>query len=79
MDTVIRYKCFIASPSDVTEERKEILAAIEDVNREDGKDLGFIVEPVMWENTVPAQGDGGQEVINQQLEPGNQDMFIGVR
>lgn len=78
MDTVIRYKCFIASPSDVTEERKEILAAIEDVNREDGKDLGFIVEPVMWENTVPAQGDGGQEVINQQLEPGNQDMFIGV-
>lgn len=55
------------------------MAAIEDVNREDGKDLGFIVEPVMWENTVPAQGDGGQEVINQQLEPGNQDMFIGVR
>ena len=78
MDKINRYKCFVASPSDVSDEREEVKKAIADVNREDGAREGYCIEFVGWESVVPSQGDGAQSVINQQLDPGSQDLFIAV-
>lgn len=78
MDTITRYKCFIASPSDVSDEREEVKKAIADINREDGDRNKYHIKLDIWEDVVPAQGECAQSVINQQLKPGDQDFFVAV-
>jgi hypothetical protein len=72
-------KCFIGSPSDVSEERKACDEVIAAINREVGDEKGVRLETIRWEkDSHPAIGDDGQAVINAQLHPENADFFIGI-
>ena len=76
--SVEEIRVFIASPSDVEEERDVLEEVIKNVN------LGFAgLEPIQlrlvrWEDTVqPAVGGDPQEIINSQVA-GNYEVFIGI-
>ncbi|WP_334177260.1 DUF4062 domain-containing protein [Pseudoxanthomonas sp.] len=69
---------FIASPSDVCDERDLLAATILELNRTWSKALGIIFELVRWEDNVPpALGDDAQAVINSQVGD-EYDVFIGI-
>ena len=71
-------KCFIASPSDVADERSRVKKIIETLNPV-FMERGLHVEPIMWENNaVPAIGGDAQEIINTQLKPAENDILIGI-
>ena len=71
-------KCFIASPSDVADERSRVKKIIETLNPA-FLERGLRVEPIMWENNaVPAIGGDAQEIINAQLKPAENDIVIGI-
>lgn len=68
---------FIASPSDVAEERKIAEEAIELLNQTLGKERGLRIECKMWEkDTYPSIGKYPQDVINNQI--GEYDIFVGI-
>lgn len=72
-------KCFIASPSDVQEERKACDEVVESINRSIGDSLGIRMETIRWEKDAHAAvGTDGQAVINEQLHPEEADFFIGI-
>ena len=72
------FKIFLASPSDTNEERRVAKAAVDEINQSYGLQSGFMLKLLTWENdTYPAIGEDGQDVINQQI--GNDyDIFVGV-
>lgn len=71
-------KCFIASPSDVADERSHVKKIIETLNPV-FMERGLRVEPIMWENNaIPAIGGDAQEIINAQLKPAESDIVIGI-
>jgi len=73
------FKCFIASPSDVQAERNACDSILDEVNKNIGSIQGFRIETVKWEkDAVPAFASDGQEVINEQLDPGGHAFFIGI-
>ncbi len=70
------YTVFVASPSDVSEERKLVLNAVDDLN---------LILPntnlraLTWERDAhPGFGVDGQDVINRQLDCAECDIFVGV-
>lgn len=72
-------KCFIASPSDVMEERKACDEVVESINKSLGDSFGIRLETVRWEKDAHAAiGTDGQAVINEQLHPEDADFFIGI-
>ncbi len=72
-------KCFIASPSDVVEERNACDEVIESINKSIGDSHGVRLETVRWEKDAHAAiGTDGQDVINEQLHPEDADFFIGI-
>ena len=72
------YKCFIASPSDTTEERELCDKVFEEINSTLGQQLNFRVESKKWENNArPSFGEDGQAVITEQLLE-NYQLFIGI-
>ena len=72
-------KCFIASPSDVREEREVCDEVVESINRSLGDSLNIRLETVRWEKDARAAiGADGQAVINEQLHPEEADFFIGI-
>ena len=72
-------KCFIASPSDVQEEREACDKVVESINRSLGDSLNVRLETLRWEKDAHAAiGTDSQAVINEQLHPENADFFIGV-
>jgi hypothetical protein len=76
--TITLYKVFVASPSDVKDERNSLDAIINEINRTTANILGVQLELVKWEtHTYPDFGEDPQDVINKQI--GNDyDIFIGV-
>ena len=79
MDNAKIYKCFIASPSDVMEERNACDEIFESINKSIGESQLFRIESVRWEkDAVPEFASDGQEVINKQLTPGEHDIFVGI-
>jgi hypothetical protein len=69
---------FIASPSDVAQEREVIAKAIEELNRALGTAMGVHLEAVRWEkDTYPAIGSDPQNIVNRQISD-NYDVFIGL-
>ena len=72
-------KCFVASPSDVQEERKTCDEVVESINRSLGDVFNIRLETVRWEKDAhSAIGPDGQSVINEQLHPEDADFFIGI-
>ena len=84
MKRTVRYRnIFLASPSDVADEREIVSKVVDQLNDELFEPEGHIFKVVKWEkDTYPLiDGRDGQEIINTQLvlkEFSNYDLFIGV-
>ena len=69
---------FVASPSDVDEERNRLEEVIRDLNTAWAKELAIRLELVRWEtHAYPSFGDDAQAVINEQI-PDDCDLFVGL-
>ena len=76
--SVTLYNVFIASPSDMVEERELLNSVIDELNRTTAKILSIKLELISWErNTFPSFGDYTQDVINKQIKD-DYDIFIGL-
>ncbi|WP_321880982.1 DUF4062 domain-containing protein [Burkholderia cepacia] len=68
-------KVFLASPGDLVEERKAARVIVDDFNSQLADALGYQVELVGWEDTLPGVGRP-QAIINRDLD--GCDLFIGM-
>lgn len=69
---------FVASPSDVKDERDLLEGVIRELNISWSKRLGTRLELVRWEtHGYPGFGDDAQQVLNEQF-PDDYDIFIGI-
>ena len=73
---VQKIRVFVATPSDVQEERKILRKVIEELNRMFGENYNTILDFIRWEtHAVPDMGRA-QAIINQQIGP--YDIFVGI-
>ncbi len=71
-----KIRVFVASPSDMREERGRLSRVIEELNRSVAFEKHIIIDLVRWEtHTTPGMGRP-QEIINSQIGP--YDIFIGI-
>lgn len=71
-------KVFVASPSDVSEERKLLEQVVIELNKLIGTRLKYRLQLIKWESdTYPGLGDDAQDVINKQIGD-DYDVFIGI-
>ena len=75
MEQVTRYRIFLASPGDLSAERESVRRTVDLINHNAGAELGFSVELLGWEDTLPGAGRP-QSLINQDVD--SCDLFIGV-
>jgi hypothetical protein len=69
---------FVASPSDVADERNRLEQAIAELNASWSKELGVRLELVRWEtHAYPGFGTDAQDVVNQAI-PTDYDIFVGI-
>lgn len=69
---------FVASPSDVEEERDKLESVIQELNMIWARNLGVRLELIRWESHVsPGFGEDAQDVINEHI-PDDYDLFIGI-
>ena len=69
---------FVASPSDVEEERNRLEDVIREFNTAWAQNLGIRLELIRWEtHAYPSLGKDPQSVINEQI-PQDFDLFIGL-
>ena len=69
---------FVASPSDVDEERNRLEEVVRELNVAWARNLGVRLELIRWEtHAFPSFGESPQEVINEQI-PQDYDLFIGL-
>lgn len=69
---------FVASPSDVSDERLRMEEIIREVNLTAGEPKGVRLELLKWEtNTFPSAGERAQQVINTQIGDAY-DIFVGI-
>jgi len=78
METVRILKIFLASPSDVIDERKEIFSLRDYFNEIIGKNNNIIFDFVNWEkNAYSGIGEDAQDVINKTTKS-DYDIFLGI-
>ena len=71
-------KVFVASPSDIKDERVILEEVIDDINKVFNTRNGLGFELIKWEtDTHPGVGEDAQSVINNQIGD-NYDVFIGL-
>jgi len=70
-------RVFVASPSDVPEERYRIEFVVKQLNQGLARRLGLTIALQGWEHVAPNVGRP-QDVIFQQMPPEDWDIFIGV-
>jgi hypothetical protein len=76
-EQVTRLRVFVASPGDVSEERKRLRKAIDELNDGIAKAKGLVLDFVSWETDAwPGVGQDAQEVINREIGP--YDIFVGI-
>ena len=68
-------RTFIASPSDLQEERKVVRDAVDEFNESWADEFGYQIKLVGWEETISSSGRP-QDLINQGLD--QCDLFIGM-
>jgi hypothetical protein len=79
MTQVKRLSIFLASPSDVRQERALVREVIDEVNRTVAKDKGVVLDLSSSERAIPGYGKDGQTIINEQLGDMKQyDLFVGI-
>ncbi|MDK8465258.1 hypothetical protein [Marinobacter sp. SS13-12] len=75
-ETVINV--FVASPSDVSEERKALESVVHELNKTWSKNLNLRLDLIKWETDVhPGIGAYSQDVINEQIND-EYDVFIAM-
>ncbi|MDP4533378.1 hypothetical protein Q9252_14615 [Marinobacter salarius] len=75
-ETVI--SVFVASPSDVSEERKALESVVHELNKTWSKNLNLRIDLIKWETDVhPGFGAYSQDVINEQIND-EYDVFIAM-
>ncbi len=78
-ESVIKYKVFVASPSDVADERASIDEVISELNQTYGVSKNIVLELLKWE-THSAPGvskSDSQSIINSDIGQ-DYDLFIGI-
>lgn len=77
-EIISKYKIFLASPSDLSEERESIKQVIEELNLTFGNQNNIVLELQKWEtNSAPAIGlESVQNIINNDIP--SYDLFIGL-
>ncbi len=78
-EIVTKYKLFIASPSDLNDDRQSIDEVIRELNLSFGQQNNIVIEGLKWEtHSAPGASNGHvQEIISQDI--GNDyDLFIGL-
>jgi hypothetical protein len=73
--TLTSLTIFLASPSDLAEERRTTKIVVDDLNRHLGRQLGVHIELVGWEDTLPGVGRP-QALINKEVD--SCDLFLGL-
>lgn len=69
---------FVASPSDVSDERNALEEIIRELNITWSREIGLRLELVRWEtHAFPGSGQDAQDVINSKI-PDDYDIFIGI-
>lgn len=68
-------KVFLASPGDLADERNIAKVIVDDFNSQLADALGYQVELVGWEDTLPGVGRP-QGIINRDLD--GCDLFVGM-
>jgi len=69
---------FVASPSEVDEERASLGDIIRELNVAWSRELGIRLDLIRWEtHAFPGFADDAQDVINSQI-PDDYDIFIGI-
>ncbi|NQU45304.1 hypothetical protein HQ520_18635 [bacterium] len=69
---------FVASPSDLDDERNRLKEVIDRLNLTWARQLGVRLDLIRWEtHTYPSIGDDPQAAINEQI-PEDYDLFIGM-
>ena len=68
-------KVFLASPGDLSEERKAAKIVVDEINDLYAEEFGYQVDLIGWEDTVSRFGRP-QEIINKELE--RCELFIGL-
>lgn len=76
-EQVTSVRVFVASPSDVSQERKLLQEALEEINASLGRRRKFRIEFVGWEHVNPGMGQP-QKVVSDQISPQSCDVFIGI-
>jgi hypothetical protein len=72
------FTIFLASPSDVGDERQRFVEVIGEWNKAWSRELGLRLDVQRWEdNAYPAIGEDAQDVINGQI-PDDYDLFVGI-
>lgn len=69
------FKVFLASPSDLTDERMAAKRVVDEFNGQLAEKLGYQAELVGWEDTLPGMGRP-QALINRDLD--GCDLFVGL-
>ncbi len=76
--TSVVLQVFVASPSDVAEERSILDSVVAELNRTWSGNLGVTFELLKWETHVhPSFNVDPQAVVNSQM-PENYDVFLGI-
>ncbi|MFY0481133.1 DUF4062 domain-containing protein [Flavobacterium sp. PLA-1-15] len=77
-ENISKYRIFLASPSDLTEERESIDAVVSELNFNYGNQNNIIIEVLKWEtNSAPGISNTGvQDLINNDIP--QYDLFIGL-
>ncbi|WP_282876465.1 hypothetical protein [Pseudomonas peli] len=69
---------FVASPSDVNDERKALDSIVQELNKTWSKNLNLRLDLLKWETDIhPSFGDYSQNVINEQIDD-DYDIFIAI-
>lgn len=77
-ELISKYKIFLASPSDLSEERESINQVIDELNLTFGSQNNIVLELQKWEtNSAPAiSSESVQNIINNDIP--TYDLFIGL-
>ncbi|MEW5923392.1 MAG: SUMF1/EgtB/PvdO family nonheme iron enzyme [Candidatus Zixiibacteriota bacterium] len=75
---ITEIQAFLASPSDVAEERKVASNVIAELNRTTAPDLGYFIRLIRWEDMVPTIEQRAQQVILDHAGIDCTDIFIGI-
>ena len=79
MSQIKLLKIFLASPSDVSRERKYVLEVIKELDKSIAITNGITIQVVSSDSAFPGYGQDGQAVLNKQIGRMKEyDLFLGI-